>query len=127
MPNHDLHFTIADQFDIIPPIQTHYLSFLFNRMTQIPEELKKVHIRYHELVQEKGEEFAEGFLTYMVQVDYLKKDPHTELLNDLRLWYSEAFEDEIQDMAQGSVETDIYVGFQYGQTFGSQAHHTYTS
>lgn len=39
-------------------------------MRAIPEDLKKVHQKYAELAEAQGQEFAQGFLTYMVEVDY---------------------------------------------------------
>jgi hypothetical protein len=94
-------------------------------MSAIPEDLRKVHQQYEELRQAKGSEFAQGFLTYMVEVDYHKGDPAHVLISLLWTWHSGKFGHDIDDLLTHRVESDLVNGFEFAREYSQQMQYTY--
>jgi hypothetical protein len=94
-------------------------------MNFIPNDLNKVHQKYEELIAEKGKEFAHGFLTYMIEVDYHKSNPEQVLRKYLWTWHSELFSHEIDAILNHQVESDVIKGFEFAQEYSQQMNYTY--
>ncbi len=94
-------------------------------MTTIPEELKRVHQTYAELASTHGQEFAYGFLTYMVEVDYGKGDSELVLSHLLRTWHASYFAHEIEDVLTHRVASDLLEGFGFAKVYSQQMKYTY--
>lgn len=91
----------------------------------IPKDLQKVHAKYAELVKEKGEEFANGFLDYMVKVDYEGKPRDEALRGSLALMYSHLWNEDREDLFYEREHSDLVDGFNYGEEYAHEKKYTY--
>jgi hypothetical protein len=95
-------------------------------MGTVSRDLQKVHQKYHELLTEKGEEFAGGFLAYMLHVDYQQQDPQQVLLDYVWLRHAGSLAHEVEAIVSGEVESDLVQGFHYAKQYSRELKFTYT-
>ena len=94
-------------------------------MTTIPKDLEKVQQMYEKLALEKSEEFAAGFSTYMVDVDYHKQDPDEALRAIIWLRRVVDWPELVDDVLSGEIESDLVKGFEFGRRYSQEVKYTY--
>jgi hypothetical protein len=95
------------------------------KMSKVPNDIKKANQKAEELAKDKGELFSSGFISYMIEVDYKKKDPERVLYDLVAVLHSSRFIEEREAMLSGEVESDVVKGFEYAKQYSQEVNYTY--